>query len=96
MSWSGALGVEVEHPRVGVESPGVGAESLGVRAEGPVGGRPGSARALGRVMGTEEASARLREQVARQTEEFSTLENFHVDTYLFYFLSCWFFPSAYF
>ena len=50
----------------------------------------------GRVMGTEEASARLHEQVARQVEEFSTLENFHVGTYLFYFLSCWFLPSAYF
>ena len=50
----------------------------------------------GWVMGTEEASARLREQVARQAEEFSTLENFHVDMYLFYFLSCWFLPSAYF
>ena len=50
----------------------------------------------GRVMGTEEASARLREKVAQQAEEFSTLENFHVDMYLFYFLSCWFLPSAYF
>ena len=50
----------------------------------------------GRVMGTEEASAQLREQVARQAEEFSTLENFHVGTYLFYFLLCWFLPSAYF
>ena len=50
----------------------------------------------GRVMGTEEASARLREQVARQAEEFSTLENFRVSTYLFYFLLCWFLPSAYF
>ena len=50
----------------------------------------------GRVMGTEEASARLREQVARQAEEFSTLENFHVGMYLFYFSSCWFFPSAHF
>ena len=48
----------------------------------------------GQVMRTEEASARLREQVARQAEEFSTLENFHVDTYLFCFLSCWFLPSA--
>ena len=50
----------------------------------------------GRVMGTEEASARLREQVARQAEEFSTLENFHVGMYLFCFSSCWFLPSAYF
>ena len=48
----------------------------------------------GRVMGTEEASAWLHEQVARQAEEFSTLENFHLDTYLFYFSSCWFLPSA--
>ena len=48
----------------------------------------------GQVMGTEEASARLREQVARQAEEFSTLKNFHVSTYLFCFLSCWFLPSA--
>ena len=48
----------------------------------------------GRVMGTEEASTRLREQVARQAEEFSTLENFHIGTYLFYFLSCWFLPST--
>ena len=50
----------------------------------------------GWVMGTEEASARLREQVARQAKEFSTLENFHIGTYLFCFSSCWFFPSAYF
>ena len=50
----------------------------------------------GRVMGTEEVSARLHEHVARQAEEFSTLENFHVGTYLFYFSSCWFLPSAYF
>ena len=48
----------------------------------------------GQVMGTEEASARLREQVARQAEEFSTLENFHVGTYLFCFFLCWFLPSA--
>ena len=48
----------------------------------------------GRVMGTEEASARLREQVARQAEEFSTLENFRVGRYLFCFSSCWFLPSA--
>ena len=44
----------------------------------------------GQVMGSEEASARLREQVAWQAEEFSTLENFHVGTYLFYFSSCCF------
>ena len=42
----------------------------------------------GRVMGTEEASARLREQVARQAGELSILENFHVGTYLFCFLLC--------
>ena len=48
----------------------------------------------GRVMGMEEVSARLREQVARQAEEFSTLENFCIDTYLFCFSSCWFLPSA--
>ena len=48
----------------------------------------------GRVMGTEEASARLREQVARQAEEFSTLENFRIGMYLFYFSLCWFLPSA--
>ena len=46
------------------------------------------------VMGTEEASAQLHEQVARQADEFSTLENFHVSTYLFYFSSCCFLPSA--
>ena len=48
----------------------------------------------GRVMGTEEASARLREQVARQAEEFSTLENFHLGTYLFCFSLHWFLPST--
>ena len=37
----------------------------------------------GWVMGTEEASARLCEQVARQAEEFSTLENFCLGMYLF-------------
>ena len=50
----------------------------------------------GRMMGTEEASALLHEQVARQAEEFSTLENFHVGTHLFGFLSCRFLASAYF
>ena len=50
----------------------------------------------GRVMGTVDASARLREQVARQVEDLSTLENFRVGMYLFYFSSCWFLPSAYF
>ena len=48
----------------------------------------------GRVMGTEEANARLREQVAQQAEEFSVLENFRLVTYLFCFLSCWFLPLA--
>ena len=48
----------------------------------------------GQVMGMKEVSAQLHEQVARQAEEFSTLENFHVDMYLFYFLSCWFLPLA--
>ena len=50
----------------------------------------------GRVLGTEEASARLREQVARQAGELSVLENFCVGMYLFYFSLCWFLPSAYF
>ena len=45
----------------------------------------------GRVMGTEDASAQLRKQVAWQAEDLSTLENFHIGTYLFYFLLCWFF-----
>ena len=45
----------------------------------------------GRVMGTEDASARLREQVAWQAEDLSTLENFRIDTYLFCFLLCWLF-----
>ena len=38
----------------------------------------------GRVMGTEEANARLCAQ-ARQAEEFSVLENFRLGTYLCYF-----------
>ena len=45
----------------------------------------------GLVMGTEDASAWLREQVAWQAEDLSTLENFHVGTYLFYFSLGWFF-----
>ena len=45
----------------------------------------------GRVMGTEEASARLHEQVARQAEESSTLENFHLGTYPFIFCRVGFF-----
>jgi len=48
----------------------------------------------GQVMGTEEASTRLREQVARQVGELSVLENFHVGAYFFCFLSCWFLPLA--
>ena len=44
----------------------------------------------GQVKGTEEASAQLREQVARQAEEFSTLENFFLGTYLLCFSLCWF------
>ena len=48
----------------------------------------------GRVMGTEEANAWLREQVARQAEGLSALENFRLGTYIFYFSSCWFLPSA--
>ena len=50
----------------------------------------------GRVMGTKEVNTRLCAQVARHAEDLSTLENFHVGTYLFYFSSCWFLPSAYF
>ena len=42
-------------------------------------------------MGMEEASARLREQVTRQAEEFSALENFRLDTYLFCFCHVGFF-----
>ena len=39
----------------------------------------------GRVMGTEDASAWLHEQVVRQAEDLSTLKNFRVGTYLFCF-----------
>ena len=39
----------------------------------------------GWVMGTEDASAQLHEQAAPQAEDLSTLENFRVNTYLFYF-----------
>ena len=53
----------------------------------------------GQVMETEDASARLREQVAqlreqvaRQAEDLSTLEASHVSTYPFCFLLCWLFP----
>ena len=48
----------------------------------------------GRVMGTEEVNAWLCAQAARQVGELSVLENFHVGTYLFYFLLCWFVPLA--
>ena len=46
------------------------------------------------VMGMEDASARLREQVARQAEEFSTLEASRIGAYLFCFLVVLIFPSA--
>ena len=39
----------------------------------------------GQVMGTEEANARLREQVTRQEEGLSILENTHLGLYLFHF-----------
>ena len=45
-------------------------------------------------MGTEEANARLCEQVTRQEEGLSILENTHVGMYLFYFLTCLFLPLA--
>ena len=48
----------------------------------------------GRVMGTEEANARLCEQVTQQEEGLSILENTRLGTYLFYFLACWFLPLA--
>ena len=51
-------------------------------------------------METEDASARLREQVARlheqvarQVEDLSTLEASHAGTYLFVFLLCWLFTQ---
>jgi len=40
------------------------------------------------VMGMEDASAWLREQVARQAEDFSTLEASHIGAYLFVFSWC--------
>ena len=49
----------------------------------------------GRVMGTEDASARLREQAARQAEDLSTLENFRVGMHLFYFSLLVFFFSLF-
>ena len=48
----------------------------------------------GRVMGIEKASAWLCEQVARQAEEFSTLENFHLGTYPFVFHRVGFFLQS--
>ena len=48
----------------------------------------------GRVMGTGEANARLCEQVTRQKEGLSILENTCLGTYLFYFSACWFLPLA--
>ena len=46
------------------------------------------------VMGMEDASARLREQVARQVEDFSTLEASRIGVYLFCFLVVLIFPLA--
>ena len=48
----------------------------------------------GQVMGMEDASARLREQVARQAEDLSTLEASRIGAYLFCFLVVLIFPSA--
>ena len=45
----------------------------------------------GRVLGTEEANARLREQVTRQEEGLSILENTRLGMYLFYFRCVGFF-----
>ena len=42
----------------------------------------------GQVMGMQDASARLREQVARQAKDFSTLEASHIGAYLFVFSWC--------
>ena len=47
----------------------------------------------GRVLGTEELNARLREQVTRQEEGLSILENTRLGMYLFgFWLMSWFFP----
>ena len=46
------------------------------------------------VMGKEDASARLREQVARQAEDLSTLEASRIGAYLFCFLVVLIFPST--
>ena len=48
----------------------------------------------GQVMGMEDASARLREQVARQAEDLSTLEASRIGAHLFCFLVVFIFPSA--
>ena len=48
----------------------------------------------GWVMGTEDASARPREQVAWQVEDLSTLEASRLSVYLFCFLMVLIFPSA--
>ena len=48
----------------------------------------------GRVMGTEDASARLREQVARQAEDLSTLKASCIGACLFCFLVVFIFPLA--
>ena len=45
-------------------------------------------------MGTEEANARLCEQVTQQKEGLSILENTRLSTYLFSFSACWFLPLA--
>ena len=49
----------------------------------------------GRVMETEDASARLREQAARQAEDLSILENFCVGTCFFCSLLLVFFFSLF-
>ena len=46
---------------------------------------------LGRVMGTEEANTRLREQVTRQAKGLSILENTHLGKYIFCFRHVGFF-----
>ena len=48
------------------------------------------------VMGMEDVSAHLREQVAQQAEDFSTLEASRIGAYLFCFLVVLIFPSTYF
>ena len=48
----------------------------------------------GRVMGTEESNARLREQVTRQEEGLSILKNTRLGMYHFYFFGVLFLPLA--